>query len=172
MNSSTWLQSPGHSEIIWVGTAVILSGLPKCTQGSKVTFNFHFWYGRMASSGRSHTPCVSICYGSDNIPKVIVIWRRNSLIPHLKSPGGAESRRASCQRGLIDVLCAGLVPGQRASVPFLWLLLRSQHPRAAGRPGRAKLKERAKQGLTRETSGRVFVVPWTVSPVSSRSRVF
>lgn len=28
------------------------------------------------------------------------------------------------------------------------------------------------EGLTRETSGRVFVLPWTASPVSSRSRVF
>lgn len=59
--------------------------------------------------------------------------------------------------GLTEGLCP--LPGALAREPAL---------RASAKPWRAKHRER----LTRETSERVFMVPWTASPVSSRSRVF
>lgn len=67
-------------------------------------------------------------------------------------------------------MCTGLGIGLRAHSQVLCPLPLALTKEPAPREG--KRKERAREPLTRETSGRVFILLWTASPVSSRSRVF
>lgn len=60
--------------------------------------------------------------------------------------------------------------GSRAHSRILCPLPAARSPWGLGQTTEGK--EGAREPLTREISGRVFTVPWTASPVSSRSRVF
>ena len=73
-----------------------------------------------------------------------------------------------CWRSLSDALVHG--PG--AGSEGLWLSPRSQSPGPQADQEGQNLTAGTREGLTRETSGRVFILPWTASPLSSRSRVF